>query len=327
MNIENIKMLSKKFRKNYQIYNMDVMKGLSKIKDNSIDCVVTSIPYWQLRDYGVEGQIGLETTMDKYINNIISVFDEIYRVLKPEGTVFLNAGDTYSNGSTKLVGNTNRKGYGKNQGYESVHINTSIKKKSKMMIPQRIAIAMIDKGWILRNDIIWDKLNPMPESVNDRFTNNYENIYFFTKKPKYFFNKLYEKFSEKTLNSFGKSGVVSNNSNNHKDKEKMRNNREWKAVSNEKGRNKRCIWPVSTTTKKFGHCATYPEKLVEICLSAGCPAGGMVLDPFLGSGTTMKVAKDLKMNCIGIEIKEQYVKDSVYRVTDLFTKVAITKIL
>jgi len=273
---------------------MDVMKGLTKIKDKSIDCVVTSIPYYLLRDYGVEGQIGLEPTMEEYIDKIISVFDEIYRVLKDEGTVFLNAGDTYSNGRAKLVGNTNRKGYGKNPGYESVTMKTSIRKKSKMMIPQRIAIRLIDKGWILRNNIIWDKMNPMPESVTDRFTNNFEDIFFFTKSHKYFFNKLYENFSENT-------------------KEK-----------NDKGRNKRCIWPVSTTSKKnYNHCATYPEKLVDICLTAGCPEGGIVLDPFGGSGTTAKVARDKMMNCILIELKKEYVDISTERINDLFNKVKV----
>lgn len=282
----------------YKIYNCDVIEGLKQISSNSIDCIVTSPPYWNQRDYEVDGQIGLENTMEEYVKKIIEVFDEVFRVLKPTGTLFLNLGDTYSNGYSKLVGTSGRKGYGKNKAYETKKINTDIKKKSKMLIPQRIAIAMIDRGWILRNDIIWDKLNPMPESVADRFTNNYENIFFFTKRSKYYFKKLYEPFSEKTINSFGK------------------------------GRNKRSIWEISTSsssTRTSKHFATFPSALVRTCLEAGCPENGLVLDPFLGSGTVMLEAKKIGLHCIGIELKQEYAEMAITLVDDLFTKVDIVK--
>lgn len=314
----------------YKIYHADVFTAMKKIKSNSIDCVVTSIPYWQQRDYeGHNGQIGLEPTMEEYIDKIVSVFDEIYRILKPTGTLFLNTGDTYSNGSTKLIGNTERKGYGKNKGYVTVPRKTHIKKKSKMMIPQRIAIEMIDRGWILRNNIIWNKLNPMPESVNDRFTNDFEDIFFFTKSTKYYFNKQFEPYSEKTLNGHGKDGVIGKGNKVYTEgKNKMRNEvNTWVNAPDERGRNKRCIWPISTTsTYKVDHCATFPPKLVETCLDSGCPKGGIVYDPFLGSGTTMDVAKKKGMSCIGSEIVEKYVNISKDRVTDLFTNVIIEKV-
>lgn len=313
------------------IYNMDFFKAIKKLKSNSIDCIVTSIPYWQQRDYkGHNDQIGLEETLQEYLEKIISVMDELYRVLKPAGTFFLNIGDTYSNGNSKLIGNTDRKGYGKNKGYTATKIESNIKKKSKMMIPHRIAIAMIDRGWICRNDIVWDKMNPMPESVNDRFTIDYENIFFFTKSTKYNFNKLYEPFAENTINGHGKDGLISTPGKcwkSENSKNKMRQEvKQWKNIADERGRNKRCIWRVSTTSSyRSQHPATYPEKLVEICLSAGCQEGGVVLDPFLGSGTTMNVAKKLKMDCIGIEIVDDYVIESINRCQDLFNKIEIIK--
>ena len=313
----------------FKVYNMDVFRALKKIKSNSIDCVVTSIPYWQIRDYeGHQEQIGLEPTMEEYIEKIIMVFDEIHRVLKSTGTLFLNTGDTYSSRCSKIVGNNDRKGYGKNKGYITKKINTHIKKKSKMLIPQRIAIAMVDRGWILRNNIIWDKMNPMPESVTDRFTNNFEDIFFFSKSTKYYFKKIYEPFADKTLTVYGKDNVyIDKEGKAREGKNKMMTcAKGWKNIVDERGRNKRCIWAVSTTsTFKSKHIATFPEKLVDICLKAGCPIGGIVLEPFLGSGTTMTVAKNNKMSCTGIEIVKNYVDIALDRVVDLFNKVEVIR--
>ena len=152
-----------------QILHGDALEKIKLIKDKSVDLIVTSPPYWQLRDYGVVGQLGLEDTVEEYIKKLLDIFDECWRALKDTGTVFINMGDTYS--SSKY---------------------TSIRRKSRMMIPEKIAIAMIEKGWILRNEIIWHKPNVVPEAVQDRFTNDFEKIYFFTKSEKYFFEKQYE---------------------------------------------------------------------------------------------------------------------------------------
>lgn len=165
-------------------------------------------------------------------------------------------------------------------------------------------IEMINRGWILRNKIIWQKTNVMPESVKDRFTNDYEEVFFFTKKEKYFFNKLYEPYAKKTLHAF-KNGKIPNS---HKYLEAgkskcgMREGKEWLNVVSEKGRNMRTVWSIGTVGIKEAHFSTFPLELARRCITAGCPNGGTVLDIFLGSGTTLLVAKELKMHGIGIEL-------------------------
>ena len=288
-----------------QILHGDALEKIKLIKDKSVDLIVTSPPYWQLRDYGVVGQLGLEDTVEEYIKKFLDIFDECWRALKDTGTVFINMGDTYS--SSKY---------------------TSIRRKSRMMIPEKIAIAMIEKGWILRNEIIWHKPNVVPEAVQDRFTNDFEKIYFFTKSEKYFFEKQYETFSEKTLTAF-KDGIMPTG------KKKMLGagesrtgmreiNKPWKAAYNEKGRNMRTVWKIATKGISEAHFATFPEELVRRCILAGCPENGIVLDPFLGSGTTLKVAKQLNRSGIGIELNQEYIQIAKKRIgNDLFNEVQI----
>lgn len=288
-----------------EILHGDALEKIKLLKDKSIDCIVTSPPYWQLRDYGVAGQLGLEDTVEEYIEKLLDIFDECWRVLKDTGTVFINMGDTYS--SSKYI---------------------SIRRKSRMMIPEKIAIAMIEKGWILRNEIIWHKPNVVPEAVQDRFTNDFEKIYFFTKSEKYFFEKQYETFSEKTLTAF-KDGIMPTG------KKKMLGagesrtgmreiNKPWKAAYNEKGRNMRTVWKIATKGISEAHFATFPEELVRRCILAGCPENGIVLDPFLGSGTTLKVAKQLNRSGIGIELNQEYIQIAKKRIgNDLFNEVQI----
>jgi DNA modification methylase len=238
----------------------------------------------------------------------------------------VNMGDTYSNVNAKLAGGTNNKRHGKNNGYKTVPRKTTIKRKSKMMIPERLAIKMIESGWILRNEIIWHKPNILPESVNDRFTNDFEKVFFFSKEQKYYFKKQYEPYSNKTMTGFG-NGIMPDNIkrlNPGESKAGMREGREWKAVYNENGRNMRTVWNIATKGIKEGHFAIFPEELVRRCLDSGCPENGMVLDPFLGSGTTLKVAKSLNMHGIGIELKREYIDIAVGRIgEDLFTKIKI----
>ena len=190
-----------------KIMHGNSLEVLKTLEDESIDCVVTSPPYWQIRDYGVSGQIGLESDVNEFLEKLIDVFDEIYRVLKKTGTLFVNMGDTYSNVNAKVAGGTNNKRHGKDNGYKTVPRKTNIKRKSKMMIPERLAIKMIESGWILRNEIIWHKPNILPESVNDRFTNDFEKVFFFSKEQKYYFKKQYEPYSDKTIHAL-KNAII-----------------------------------------------------------------------------------------------------------------------
>lgn len=310
-----------------QIMHGDSLEILKTLADESVDCVVTSPPYWQIRDYGVSGQIGLENSVEEFIEKLMEVFNEIYRVLKKTGTLFLNLGDTYSNINAKLANRTNKKKYGIGDGYKVIPRKTAIKRKSKLMIPERLAIKMIEAGWILRNEIIWHKPNILPESVSDRFTNDFEKVFFFTKSQKYYFEKQYEPYSNKTLTGFGKDGIMPDSDNRlaaGESKTGMRENRKWKAIYNDKGRNMRTIWSIATKGIKEGHFATFPEELVKRCLLAGCPEGGVVLDCFLGSGTTLMVAKKLNMHGIGIELKREYIDIAVKRIgKDLFNDIEI----
>jgi len=310
-----------------KIINGDSLKILKTLDTESIDCIITSPPYWQLRDYNISGQIGLEENVEEYIEKLMLIMDELYRVLKKSGTFFLNIGDTYSNVNSKFSKRSNKK-RGKENIFKVIPRKTNIQRKSKMMIPERLCIKMIDQGWILRNEIIWHKPNVLPESLNDRFTNDFEKIFFFTKNQKYYFKKQCEPYSEKTLNGF-KDGVMPTG------KKKMleagesktamkRIDKPWKTIYNENGRNMRTVWSIATKGIKEGHYASFPEELVKRCLLAGCPIDGIVLDPFLGSGTTLKVAKSLNLNGVGVELKKEYIEMAVSRIGEgLFNKIEV----
>lgn len=310
-----------------KIINGDSLKVLKTLDTESIDCIITSPPYWQLRDYNISGQIGLEENIEEYIEKLMLIMDELYRVLKKSGTFFLNIGDTYSNVNSKFSKRSNKK-RGKENIFKVIPRKTNIQRKSKMMIPERLCIKMIDQGWILRNEIIWHKPNVLPESLNDRFTNDFEKIFFFTKNQKYYFKKQYEPYSEKTLNGF-KDKVMPTG------KKKMleagesktamkRIDKPWKTIYNENGRNMRTVWSIATKGIKEGHYASFPEELVKRCLLAGCPIDGIVLDPFLGSGTTLKVAKRLNLNGVGVELKKEYIEIAVSRIGEgLFNKIEV----
>lgn len=306
----------------------DALEKIKLLKDKSIDCIVTSPPYWQLRDYGVLGQLGLEDTVEEYIEKLIEIFNECWRVLKETGTVFINMGDTYSNVNSKFISGSNNKNYYIDNQKAKTRKKSDIRRKSKMMIPEKFAIAMIERGWILRNEIIWHKPNVVPEAVQDRFTNDFEKIYFFTKSEKYFFEKQYETFSEKTLTAF-KDGIIPTGKKKMlgagKSRTGMREvNKPWKAVYNEKGRNMRTVWKIATKGIPEAHFATFPDELVRRCILAGCPESGIVLDPFLGSGTTLKVAKQLNRSGIGIELNQEYIQIAKKRIgNDLFNEVQV----
>lgn len=300
----------------FKIINADVLKGLKQLETESIDCVFTSPPYWGLRDYGVEGQLGLEKTFQEYLEKLVIVFDEVKRVLKPEGTCWINLGDTYcSKGESRHKGYSDPKQpkLGVKNFNEPSGLPQSVSEKSLCNIPARFSIAMQDKGWILRNTIIWQKPSCMPCSVKDRFTVDFEYLFFFVKQKKYFFEQQFEPLSEVTIKDIGKRTNLAcltgkNNSKNFliNNPEKVGRTRN-EYVNLETGRNMRAVWSINPEPYKESHFAVFPTELVRRGLKAGCPKQGIVLDPFIGSGTTLFVAQELGLNGIGIELNAKYI--------------------
>ena len=276
------------------IHTGDCLNILKTLPDDSVHCCVTSPPYYALRDYGMEAQIGRETTPKEYISRLTEVFTEVRRVLRPDGTLWLNI--------NKVEG---------------------CKAKDMIGIPWMLAFALRDTGWYLRNDIIWMKDNPMPESVKDRCARCYEHIFLFSKSKKYFFD--YKAISEpiapataerlkrgmKGGNKYGKPvpGQPQPQSIN-----RPREHGEIKDADINPFRNKRDVWKINTVPFKGGHYAAYPPKLVETCLLAGCPEGGIVLDPFMGSGTTGMVASQMGRHFVGIELNPEYTELAYKRI-------------
>ena len=299
----------------------DAKQRLSELKDNSIDCIITSPPYWALRDYGVAGQLGLEPTVEQYIENLCAIFDECKRVLKKSGTCWVNLGDTYMGNSSfsskgrqgfeEKEGSMNKKQWldpkyphkEKLRAREHV-LPSNIPNKSLCMIPFRFALEMVKRGWILRNTIIWHKPNCMPSSVKDRFTVDFEYLFFFTKNQRYFFEPQYEAHigADKEKRSKIKGGKES------RGKTASGRYATTRVSYGEKGRNKRTVWNIPTSPFPEAHFATYPEALCEIPIKAGCPEGGIVLDPFFGAGTTGLVALKNNRSFIGIELNPEYIK-------------------
>jgi DNA modification methylase len=297
-----------------RVHQGDCLQLLKQIDDNSIDMCITSPPYWALRNYGVDGQIGLEPNMKDYIEKLCLVFDEVKRVLKKSGTCWINIGDTYAR--NKNFHDSGTEHFGKQKYMESqlpnIDIEIDIKEKSQCAIPERLKIAMIERGWICRNTIIWHKPNAMPESVTDRFTDDYEYLYFFTKSSKYYFHQILEPYKEDTYRRAGEgpakgykslTDVYSGMSN-----EKINAYHKKVKTGQLTHRNKRSVWSISTHGYSGPHFATYPEELVEPCINAGCPMNGVVLDPFIGTGTSGVVALRLNRQFIGLELNPEYVK-------------------
>ena len=289
----------------------DVFDKLKELDDNSIDCVCTSPPYWGLRDYGVPGQLGLEPTYQEHIQNIVELFRAMKPKLKDSATVWLNYGDSYAatvNGTkAKDIKNDDR-------GFVDKPFSTiqgSIKPKDLVMIPNRIAIALQDDGWWIRSEIIWHKPNPMPESTKDRPTSAHEKIWLITKNKKYYYDAdaikedaAWDRWGKQTQkkDKVGKAKLS-----------KDRTKEEIQKLGNGK-RNKRNVWTITTKPFKEAHFATFPKDLIEPCIKAGCPEGGVVLDPFGGSGTTGIVAKSLNRKSIMIELNPEYIKIAKKRI-------------
>lgn len=294
-----------------EILQGDCRDVLGSLSDGSINCCVTSPPYFGLRDYGVEGQLGLEPTPDEFVAAMVEVFREVRRVLRDDGTLWLNLGDSYA-GTGKSSGGAQGK------RWEVAGADTTgpcggkwkpapegLKQKDLIGIPWRVAFALQADGWYLRQDIIWHKPNPMPESVTDRCTKAHEYIFLFAKSARYYFDA-----------DAIKEQAVSNHASGNGFK-----GRQGGAIhmpmSGGAGtadqwlpggmRNRRSVWTVSTKPFKGAHFATFPPDLIEPCVLAGCPIGGTVLDPFFGAGTTGLVAQKHGRNCVGIELNPDYI--------------------
>jgi DNA modification methylase len=285
-----------------KILNGDCRDILSQMPNASVHCCVTSPPYFGLRDYGVAGQIGLEPTPDEFVARLVEVFREVRRVLRDDGTLWLNLGDSYANdgkwgGHTggKHVSSLHCTPIGRNKKY------TGLKPKDLIGIPWRVAFALQADCWYLRQDIIWHKPNPMPESVRDRCTKAHEYIFLLSKSERYYFD--HEAMKEEGVIPAGTKGAKGST---QRAAQAGVNARppEYKIYDGK--RNRRSVWTVNTRPFKGAHFATYPPALIEPCIKAGCPVGGTVLDPFFGAGTTGLVARDLGRNCIGVELNPDY---------------------
>jgi DNA modification methylase len=277
---------------------------IDKIKDlqnNSIDCVVSSPPYFGLRDYGVDGQFGLEKTYQDYIENTVKVFETFKPKLKDTATIWWNVGDSYSSGKRKsnisqsLRGNTN-------YGVTRTPVQNGIKEKDLLMIPNRVAIALQDAGWYIRSEIIWHKPNPMPESVTDRPTSCHEKIWLITKNKKYYYDADIIKEPCKTFDKNIRDRDTTK-LNNTPGRTKMAGLKKNNYIM----KNKRNVWTVTTKPCREAHFATFPKDLIEPCIKAGCPENGTVLDPFGGSGTTGIVAALNNRNAVLIELNQDYI--------------------
>lgn len=290
-----------------EILQGDCRDVLGSLADGSINCCVTSPPYFGLRDYGVEGQLGLEPTPDEFVSAMVEVFREVRRVLRDDGTLWLNLGDSYANDG-KWGGSTGGKHASALHGNSGIGrrlLTTGLKPKDLIGIPWRVAFALQADGWYLRQDIIWHKPNPMPESVTDRCTKAHEYIFLFAKSERYYFDA-----------DAIKEQAVSNHASGNGFK-----GRQGGAIhmpmSGGAGtadqwlpggmRNRRSVWTVSTKPFKGAHFATFPPDLIEPCVLAGCPVDGTVLDPFFGAGTTGLVAQKHGRNCVGIELNPDYI--------------------
>lgn len=294
------------------IYTGNALEILKQFPDNFIDTCISSPPYWQLRDYKVEGQLGLEPNYNEYVDKLCNIFDEVKRVLKKEGSCWVVIGDTYStiSGSMQNAQNTQPLYISADNAMKEKQSKTNLPDKCLILIPHRLAIEMTNRGWILRNIIIWHKPNALPQSVTDRFTVDFEYVFFFVKDHKYYFEQqfepsLLESSKRKARNHFtdSKRGHVSDVAEKGLLKKISIDEIEHHC---QKGRNKRTIWRIPTKGSKSNHFAVYPEELIKTPILSCCPPDGIVLDPFIGTGSTGIAALKLNRKFIGIELNKEY---------------------
>jgi len=301
----------------------DAIDGLRQIDDESVDTCITSPPYFNLRDYGSENQIGLEKTPEEYIDRLVEVFREVKRVLKSDGTLWVVIGDCYAgSGKGRMKDGTHSTDKSKSSDYANIvggHLTKTTAKGCKVKdligIPWMLAFALRTDGWYLRNNIIWNKPNVMPESVKDRCTCCHEHIFLLSKKRKYFFDKV---AIEEPARPDGRKDTYFKGSGKYKQDPLVPGNRpqshhiqgrpheRWRTKNGVHVRNKRNVWTIPTKAYKGAHFATFPPDLVKPCVLAGSRVGGIVLDPFAGSGTVAMVAQECGRQYIAIEINPQY---------------------
>jgi len=312
-----------------RIINADVMAGLATLPDNSVHCVVTSPPYWGLRDYGVEGQIGAEKTLEVHIDKLVCVFREVRRVLCPDGTLWLNYGDSYaSRGGAGWQGKNgqraNREFTAPNLRGNSTCASTGIKAKDLIGAPWMLAFALRASGWWLRQEIIWYKPNPTPESCRDRCTKAHEHIFLFTKSERYYYDQDAIRENDNEAAPLGAASKRVKVPGNYDCGEGAhgtihrsgRTSAKYQEAELKPGRNRHSVWRIATEAFPEAHFATFPQALAEICIRAGCPAGGTVLDPFGGAGTAGLVADKLKRNAVLIELNSDYAHMAKRRISD-----------
>ena len=307
----------------------DCIAGMKTLPDGCVHTVITSPPYYGLRDYdGGDAEIGGEETPEQYVQKMVEVFREARRILRDDGTLWLNLGDSYATTSggmeqlRKMGGAT--PAYGKikyAEGYKGVSQKgkagakrSGLKHKDLIGIPWRVALALQADGWYLRQDIIWSKPNPMPESVTDRCTKSHEYIFLLSKNPKYYYDAeaIKEPVAETTVNRLSQKNLPNQIGST---RVPGKTNGNMKAVGSTDKRNKRSVWTITTKPYKGAHFATYPKDLIEPCVLAGCPVGGTVFDPFTGSGTTAVVALTNNRKYIGTELNPEYVKLAETRIS------------
>jgi len=304
-----------------KILEGDCLQTLSSLEEKSVNTCVTSPPYWGLRDYGEDNQLGQEETPEQFVENLVKVFQEVRRVLRDDGTVWLNLGDSYC--GTGHKGDTIDPRYQGRNG-QKVAINNKIqglKQKDLVGIPWRVAFALQADGWYLRQDIIWSKPNPMPEPVKDRCTKSHEYIFLLTKSSKYYYDSeaIKEDCSESNIQDFMKRKTLNNKGKGSGTYEEARPDLARSRADympSDLKRNKRSVWEVTPKPYSGAHFATYPPDLIKPCILAGCPEGGTVLDPFGGSGTTAQVANNLNRNAILCELNPEYVDIAKGRLHD-----------
>ncbi len=260
----------------------DSRKVLKNFPSATFQACITSPPYWGLRDYGIDGQIGAENTLERYLNDLVAIFREVKRVLRNDGTLWLNIGDSYTSGNRGWR-DPDKKNPARGMSYRPPNPE-GLKDKELIGVPWRIALALQADGWYLRSDIVWHKPNCQPESVKDRPTRSHEYVFLLSKNEDYYYN--------------------------------------WDAVKEPtavpgRSRNRRSVWSINTEASKEAHFAMFPPSLVKLCMMAGSPKGSLVLDPFFGAGTVGVVALAVDRRCVGIELKPEFAEIAKKRIASV----------
>jgi DNA modification methylase len=305
----------------WEIHQGDALEVLRTLPGESAHCCVTSPPYWGLRDYGHDGQLGLESTPEEYVEKLVAVFREVRRVLRDDGTLWVVIGDSYSSGGhggggkfMEMRGENGSGAWGHRSGKTGWRSPPpGLKQKDLIGIPWRVGFALQGDGWWLRSDIIWSKPNPMPESVTDRPTKAHEYVFLLAKSERYFYD----------ADAIREDAIYEGDTRHLRfDASKLKGNARDDGGSRERtgnptdGRNRRTVWTVATQPYPEAHFATFPPALIEPCVLAGCPLGGTVLDPFAGAGTTGLVALRNGRRFIGIELHPEYVELATRRIEE-----------